>query len=119
MVMKYMDEKPLLITSTAREIAETLQIPYDTTAKIMQGLKQADILRSIQGVKGGYAISIGLDDINYLDFLSYLGERALGLECASGHCDNEEICNISTPMKRLNESLHQFFGKLTLRELLT
>lgn len=107
------------VTSTAREISNELKTPFDTTAKIMQVLKQADILTSIQGVKGGYSISKPLSEVNYLEFTKLVGENSTELECLNGCCQMEASCNISTPMKKLNHSLTEFFTKLSLKELLS
>lgn len=119
MILKYMDAKPVVMTSTAREISNSLHIPYDTTAKIMQSLKHENLLKSLQGVKGGYLISKSLSDISYLEFTRLLGEKGLDLECLHGVCERESSCNIYDPMKKLNKALITFFNQLSLKEILT
>ena len=118
MVLKYMSTKPRQMSSTAKEISEELKIPFDTTSKMMQLLKQNNILNSIQGVKGGYVFAKNLEDVSYYEFSQLVGEANLGLQCLNGCCELETSCKISTPMKKLNQSLVDFFSKLTLKELL-
>ena len=119
MVLKYMNNKPTQMSSTAKEISEELRIPFDTTSKMMQLLKQNSILNSIQGVKGGYIFAKNLDEITYYEFSKLVGDSHLGLQCLDGNCELESTCNISSPMKKLNQSMIDFFSKLTLKELLT
>ena len=118
MLLKYMNAKPIQVTTTAKEISESLNTPYDTTSKMMQTLKKSGVLSSIQGVKGGYSLAKPLNEVSYYDFAKSVGEDSMGLDCLSGSCDMQTSCNISTPMKKLNTSLIDFFSKLTLKELL-
>ena len=118
MVLKYMDGKSIQETSTAKEISKELKTPFDTTAKMMQILKKAQVLSSTQGVQGGYTLIRPLDQISYYEFSQFVGEKSMALDCINGCCEQESSCNISNPMKKLNASLVDYFSQLTIKELL-
>jgi DNA-binding IscR family transcriptional regulator len=54
MTIKFLlDQKEPLST---REISDQLQIPFDTTAKILQLLNQQKIVEAEKGLHGGYVL---------------------------------------------------------------
>jgi Rrf2 family protein len=118
MVLKHMADKGDGELSTAREICDKYNIPFDTTAKVMQQMNNADILLSTKGVKGGYTLNTNLDHISYLQLSELVEGKNISIDCEDSNCSLISTCNISRPIKRLNEYLMYFFKDLTLKELL-
>ena len=54
LALKYINDRQDLNCVSTKLIAESLDIPYDLLAKIMQKLVKNDIIISEQGTKGGY-----------------------------------------------------------------
>ena len=107
--------------TSAREICDHFQTPFDTTAKVMQLMNNHDILKSVKGIKGGYSLNRSLQDITYAELASIIeGKPESGRVCVSakGTCELLGKCNIATPVELLNRKLNHFLETLTLKELL-
>lgn len=119
MVLKYLhDYADRTNLISAREICDRFQIPFDTTAKVMQQLCTEGILKSVQGVKGGYFIEKSLHEITYSQLVECVEGRTLSFDCSSVSCSLIEKCNITTPIKKLNSMLVNFVAHITLGQLL-
>lgn len=120
MVLKAMQDKaPHGDTlTTAREICEKYNTPFDTTSKVMQQMKEAGILESQKGVKGGYSLLADLSSFSYLDLVEKIEGKTFMMDCHDGPCDLFQSCNITQPIRRLNDYLIGIFSSLSLAELL-
>lgn len=119
MVLKHIVDKSSNEPTSAREVCEKFNIPFDTTAKVMQVMNSAKILESTKGVKGGYFLKMELDQINYLAFSELIEGKDFAMDCVKMKCSLIESCNITSPINRLNHYLTLFFEGLTLKDLLT
>jgi Rrf2 family protein len=128
MALKFMADKnksslPLseeLSLTSAREVCDEFNIPFDTTAKVMQLMNNQDLLKSTKGIKGGYMISRNLSEVTYMDLVKVIEGKVIGRVCVStkGTCELFNKCNIITPIELLNRKLNIFLENLTLAELL-
>lgn len=124
MVLKLMKEKDALELTTAREVCDRFETPFDTTAKVMQLLNASGILHSHKGVKGGYTLARDLNQVSYRELVQLVEGKTFMMDChdlgeARGPCDLYHKCNISRPIKRLNDYLINIFNALSLNELLS
>lgn len=122
MALKFMADKPTRTLTSAREVCDELKTPFDTTAKVMQIMNNNDILKSVQGIKGGYTLNIALDKITYSELVRIIeGKKDFGRACTSakGTCELFNKCNIITPVEILNKKLNLYLDNLTLKELFT
>lgn len=112
------DQKDDQLIST-RDICDKYDIPFDTTAKVMQTMNNQGILKSFKGVKGGYALEQDLSQINFLSFSNLIegDDRIFNCYKNGKQCEKMEICNIATPLEALNDKINQFLETLTLEEL--
>jgi len=118
MVLKLMQEKSPEDLTTAREVCDRFGTPFDTTAKVMQVMNNGGVLSSLKGVKGGYFLAVNLSEMSYFELVEIIEEKAFILDCHEGPCELLEKCNISQPIKRLNDYLLTIFKTLTISELL-
>ncbi len=118
MVLKFMQEKNPGDLTTAREVCDHFNAPFDTTAKVMQQMNNSGLLQSQKGVKGGYHLAKNLSEVSYLELVELIEERPFMMDCHEGPCDLLHTCNITQPIKRLNDYLIHIFRSLTLSELL-
>lgn len=118
MVLKFMKEKGKDELTTAREVCDHFLTPFDTTAKVMQLMNTAGILHSQKGVKGGYTLARELTEVTYMELVGLIEGRHFILDCHEGPCELMDSCNISQPIKRLNDYLINIFNSLTISELL-
>lgn len=118
MVLKLMKDKGSQDLTTAREVCDSFKTPFDTTAKVMQLMNTAGILHSHKGVKGGYTLARDLTQVSYLELAELIEGKSFMMDCHDGPCDLFHQCNISLPIKRLNDYLINIFNSLTVAELL-
>jgi len=65
----FLSKQPDEKRSSINEIAESEEIPRDFLAKILKDLTRAQILRSYQGVRGGYRLAKDANKINMLEVI--------------------------------------------------
>lgn len=118
MVLKAMKDKELSDLTTAREVCDRFHTPFDTTAKVMQQMNAGGILQSQKGVKGGYTLAKDLSKVTYIDLAQMIEGKSFMMDCHEGPCDLYHTCNISQPIKRLNDYVLSIFSTLTLNEIL-
>ena len=126
MALKFMAEKTVQSggdhnLTSAREICDEFNTPFDTTAKVMQLMNNKDILKSVKGIKGGYSLNKNLSEITYMNLVRLIEcKEDIGRVCTTskGTCELFPKCNIATPIELLNRKLNLFLEHLTLEELL-
>jgi len=118
MVLKTMHDHGPDGLVTAREVCDAYSTPFDTTAKVMQQMNNAGILTSHKGVKGGYSLAKALHQISYMELVELIEGKSFMMDCHEGPCELIHKCNITQPIKRLNDYLINIFNSLTLDELL-
>jgi Rrf2 family protein len=118
MVLKLMKDKDLKELTTAREVCDRFDVPFDTTSKVMQQMNNAEILHSHKGVKGGYTLARDLTTLSYMELVELIEGKSFMMDCHEGPCDLMHKCNITQPIKRLNDYLITIFQALSINELL-
>ena len=103
-----------------REIIFATNIPFDTTSKVMQILSSNGIVKSTQGIKGGYTLSKNLNEISYFSLASLIEDKLSLVGCLDEQtaCDLAPNCQIITPMKNFNNKFEHFLKQVTLLELI-
>ena len=112
--LKLMLEKGKDELTTAREISDKFHTPFDTTAKVMQLMNSAKMLESVKGVKGGYYLSCDLSNVSYMDLAEMIEGKSLSIDCETVKCSLLGSCNISGPIKKLDQYLNVFFRDLSV-----
>jgi Rrf2 family nitric oxide-sensitive transcriptional repressor len=119
--LRHMSQKGQGELTTAKEVAERYESPFDATARVMQIMAQKGLLRSEQGVAGGYLIIKDLNKVYLHDLIEMIQGPAKVARCLhkDDPCEIRSTCNIVSPMSYLNQKLTDFYKSLSLRELLT
>ena len=104
--------------SSTKEISEQYHIPKPLLAKIMQTLAKHGILEPVQGPKGGYKLQKKLDNVSMTKFFEIL-EGPLGImDCYfDSTCEQLDICNIQTPIKKINEKVRNMFDNISVHDI--
>ena len=103
-----------------RGICEEHGIPFDVMSKTMQRLTRAKILRSIQGVNGGYQIIRDLSTVSLLELMeAVVGPVGIVICLKEGKvCPLEENCNVVSGMSVLNHRIKDVYRSTTILELI-
>jgi Rrf2 family protein len=106
--------------ATSREIAERYHLPPELLGKVLQTLAKAQLIESIQGVKGGYRLNRPLSDIGLGQVLQVLDGPVQLAPCAceTHDCGVESSCNIQSPLFHFQEQLKRLIYGLSLDSFL-
>ncbi|MEZ0392233.1 MAG: Rrf2 family transcriptional regulator [Pseudobdellovibrionaceae bacterium] len=120
MALKHMSRKTSGELTSAKEVSDSYQAPFDATARVMQIMAQNGILKSEQGVNGGYQITKDLSKVTLQDLIEVIQGPTQIAKCIHKEeaCELQSSCNIISPVQTLNQKLNDFYKNLTLKELL-
>jgi Rrf2 family protein len=121
--LKYINENPESECISTKEISETMNIPYDLLAKIMQKLVKNGMIESQQGTKGGYAMKALPESISISDIINALDQRIQFTDCMVENpsiedCGRVEDCCIRNPLSRIQNKLNLLFSNTSLKEII-
>lgn len=105
---------------TVKEMAAEIGFSQVFLAKAMQNLKKAGIVRSVQGVKGGYALGKSPDKITVADIGTAIEGAPHLMRCTQENCECEieSNCNHKGYMVNLQLRIHELLGETTVSMLL-
>ncbi len=104
-------KKPLAVS----KIATKNEIPAKFLSQIATELKKAGMIKSKEGVSGGFLLAKKAEEIRLLDVLKLLdGELVVG-ECFED--DHECTCGAGDMWKDVKKQLEETIGKKTVADL--
>ncbi|MBM4160033.1 MAG: Rrf2 family transcriptional regulator [Ignavibacteria bacterium] len=119
--LRHMAMKPLGTVFTAKELAKEYDLPYELLAKILQKLARAGMVRSLQGVRGGYSLAKRADELTVADVINVIEEtRPMVAECYTEgpeSCYLFGSCTIRRPLGKLQRNLNVLFDEMTVQEI--
>ena len=103
----------------AKHIAETLDVPQQFIAKILQKLVKAKIITSAKGPGGGFYTDKNNLKRNLLDVLKVVEKNDIFSECFLGLpvCDDENPCPVHDIVSVFKEALLERFAKKDIKTL--
>lgn len=120
MALKHLSNKIPGELTSAKEVSESFNTPFDATARVMQVMAQKGLLRAEQGAFGGYQITKDLSKVTMLHLLEMIEGPTAVVKClhSQSPCEIQGTCNILSPVQLLQLKLNEFYGGITLKELL-
>jgi len=115
----YLDGKADKVASV-REIASECRVPETLLSKIMQTLKNKELVSAVYGNHGGYRLTQNLSAISLLDLnRTLVGPVAVTscLEAGNPKCPVHAQCSIVTPMSVLNQKIVDLFQATSIATL--
>ena len=107
---------------TAKEIAKEYDIPFELLAKVLQKLARNGVVRSLQGVRGGYSLGKRPNEITVSYIIHVIEEaRPMVAECYSDGADSCYLfdnCTIRRPLGKLQSNLNVLFNSMTVQEII-
>ncbi|HEY4612960.1 MAG TPA: Rrf2 family transcriptional regulator [Bacteroidota bacterium] len=120
--LRHMAMKPVGQVFTAKELATEYGIPYDLLAKVLQKLARSGIVRSLQGVRGGYALAKKPNELTVSFVVRIIEEeRPMVAECYTDGPDSCYLfdnCTIRRPLGKLQRNLNVLFDSMTVQEII-
>ena len=105
---------------SARGFCKKHVIPFDVMSKTMQRLTHAEILRSTQGIRGGYQIIRDLAKISLLELVEIMAAPIGVVVCLKERkvCQLEGDCNIVHGMTIFNQRIKNVYKSTNILELI-
>jgi len=119
-VLLDLGERISLNAVTTKELAQQYHIPYELLGKVLQVLSKKSLIESVQGVKGGYKMTKSLSEISVQDVIEAVEGPISLTPCISAdhiNCEQQQNCNIKTPMILVQSELVAFFRDISLDRL--
>lgn len=104
---------------SARELAETYDIPAELLAKVLQKLVRGKLLESQQGIRGGYALAKPATAMSVADVIQAVDGPLMVTACSdTDHsCDQYSKCNIRDPLWRIKDRIVSTLAATSVAEL--
>src|SRR6185295_2459342 len=105
--------------ASARELAESYDIPAELLAKVLQKLVRARLLASHQGIRGGYGLGRPADRISVADVIQAIDGPLTVTACsdADHSCDQYAKCNIRDPLWRIKDRIVSALAATSVADL--
>lgn len=102
-----------------KDITRDERIPAPFVGKILQSLVRADILRSVRGPRGGYALAHPPDEIPLLAIVSAIdGTKALNTCIVGlGHCSVDVPCPVHDVFAPVRASIISCLTETTIADM--
>jgi Rrf2 family protein len=119
MAMKHLAEHADRGACSAKDVAEAYGIPPEALAKILQKLAKAGLLRSQQGMNGGYTLARDPEFISAFEVIRAIDGPLFITSCISvrGECGQSGRCTIREPLRRVNQSIEEVLKRITISEM--
>jgi len=114
--------KSINVPITLSEISLKQNIPLNYLEQIFAKLKQANLVRSVKGPKGGYVINIALDKIKISNIIDAVNENIEMTKCfrdpIASCLPNEIKCNSHYLWLGLSNHIRSYFDGITVADIL-
>jgi FeS assembly SUF system regulator len=103
----------------APELAAEARLPLPMASKILKLLARDGLLASHRGVKGGYSLARGAEEISMAEIIVALEGPIAITECVSveSDCTHEALCPVRSNWRRINEAVRGALEGITLAEM--
>jgi Rrf2 family protein len=104
---------------SAGEISREYGISVTLMAKVLQKLARQGLVAATHGASGGYQLAKEPHQISALDAISAIDGPVFITSCVTthGNCDATERCSVREPLRRVNESILQVLGTVTIAHI--
>jgi len=104
---------------SASDIADLYRVSAPLMAKVLQKLARAGLVAARHGSSGGYTLARDASQITALDAIRAIDGPLFITSCVTsrGECDVSTTCSIREPLRRVNESILEILGKVTISHL--
>ncbi|OIQ99514.1 HTH-type transcriptional regulator IscR [mine drainage metagenome] len=103
---------------TLAGISERQKISLSYLEQLFGKLRRNNVVASVRGPGGGYCLARPANKISMVDIITAVDEALDATSCGTkGNCDNGKPCMTHDLWFGLNESIHEYLGKINLQQL--
>ena len=100
-----------------KRISEQEGISTDYIEQIIVPLKNAGLVNSVRGLRGGFRLARDASEITVYDILSASEGNINLVGCLAEGCSHSDKCVVQSVWQGATDELRNYFSKITLREL--
>ena len=106
---------------SARELAESYDLPPELLAKVLQKLVRGRLLTSIHGIRGGYGLARPAASISVADVIQAIDGPLTVTACSetNHNCEQYSKCNIRDPLWQIKDRIVSALAGTTIAGLAT
>lgn len=106
-------------SSSAADIADSYRVSAPLMAKVLQRLARHGLVVASYGANGGYTLARDPQAISALEAINAIDGPLSITGCVTNHgeCDAMSTCTVREPLRRVNDTILQVLGKVTLSEI--
>lgn len=121
LVVVYLASLPQGTIKSKAELAQVLRLPSDFLSKLLQKLTHASIVRSIKGIKGGYALQRAPQDITLRQVIEAIDGPFRLVECLKEDatvCIRSDLCyNITQKLRTVQNDINAVIEQVHFGEM--
>lgn len=100
-----------------KRISEQEGISTDYIEQIIVPLKNAGLVNSVRGLRGGFRLAKDPADITVYDILAASEGDINLVGCLNEGCSRSDSCVVQRVWQGASDNLREYFSKITLKEL--
>ncbi|MBN2346302.1 MAG: Rrf2 family transcriptional regulator [Candidatus Aminicenantes bacterium] len=101
------------------DLGERMQVSPKYLRKLVGPLEKAGLVRSVQGIHGGYRLALKPEQITLQMLMDAFQERLSLADCVVGkNCGLKDTCLARQVWEMLERTLHDRFSPVTLADIL-
>jgi Rrf2 family protein len=109
--------------STAKEISEYYDIPFELVSKALQQLVRKNVISSFQGVRGGYSLGRTPEQISLMEIISSVEDNYQITNCmdeksSQKDCNHFDCCMIRDPLIKVQREIDKVFQNMNVNQIL-
>ena len=106
---------------SARELAESYDLPPELLAKVLQKLVRGRLLTSIQGIRGGYGLARPAASISVADVIQAIDGPLTVTACSetNHNCEQYSKCNVRDPLWQIKDRIVSALSATSIAHLAT
>jgi Rrf2 family protein len=111
------------VLCTSKDISGKYRLPPALLVNVLKSLVQGEVVRSMRGTKGGYALAMPADRITLAAVIQAIEGPIRFVQCAGlsltgeANCELIDSCPLTRPVRKVHSRLMDFLNEVTLAEI--
>ncbi len=122
LALRHIESSPKGHLTSAKEICDSYNTPFDPTSRVLQILTQNRILKAEQGVNGGYQLLKDLRSVKFSELAKIIVGPVCLTKCLStkklSRCSSQNTCTINGALSYLNKKINDLFDDIDIGTLI-
>ena len=123
MAVRYLAINSIGKYSTAKEISEYYDIPFELASKVLQRLVRKNVISSYQGIRGGYTLVRSPEQISLIEVIQAIEDNYYITDCMKENssqkdCNHFDCCMIKNPLIKLQKEIDNLFQNMKINQIL-